>query len=55
MPDRNEPETTWLQGLVVAQSELCELRGGDSRVFPYSVLYSGEPAILDIDVVLELR
>ena len=54
VPDREEPATTWLQGLLVAQSELCELKGGEKVVFPYSVLYPGEPAILDVGVVLEL-
>ncbi len=54
VPDKERAEITWLQGLVVRQSTLCGLPGGKTRELPFETLHPGEPAILDIDIQLEI-
>lgn len=43
-----------LQALLVSQSRLCHLKGGEKRVLPFADLYPGEPAQLDAELVLTL-
>ncbi len=53
VPDRSDPRITWLQGLVVRQATVCELKGGAKKQLPFEVLYPGEPT--DLEVTLELE
>lgn len=43
-----------LQALLVYQSRLCALKGGQKKVLPFSDLYPGEPALLDAELAIEI-
>ena len=51
-PDLRQPGVTWLQGLVVAESDRCEVAGGDTLTLPFAELYPGEPRTLDVSLDL---
>lgn len=52
--DPSDPGRAWLQGLVLRQSTRCVLKGGERRSFSFEELYPGEPALLSIEVELEI-
>jgi len=52
--DPATPGLTWLQVLLVWQSNLCELKDGSKKVLQFADLYPGEPAILDTWVQVDL-
>jgi len=41
--DEHNPDVTWLQGLVVIQTNTCILNGERRFAFPFEALYPGEP------------
>lgn len=52
--DPKTPGLTWLQVLLIKQSDLCELKDGTKKVLPFADLYPGEPAVLDTWVQVDL-
>ena len=55
LPHPHDPSVTLLRALVVAQSTMVELRGGQSVVLPFDVLFPGEPALLDVGIEICLQ
>lgn len=52
--DKADPRRAWLQGLVLRQSTLCVLKGGEKKTLPFEELYPGEPSMLPIEVEIEI-
>ncbi len=52
--DKADPRRAWLQGLVLRQSTLCVLKGGEKKTLPFEELYPGEPSTLSIEVEIEI-
>ncbi len=50
--DEHNPDVTWLQGLVVRQSNACILDSGRRLPLPFDALHPGEPAnlVVQLDV-----
>ena len=52
--DRDDPNVTWLQGLVVRQSFRCEFKDKSTKALPFETLYPGEPSRLVVEVRLRV-
>lgn len=52
--DEQDPDVTWLQGLVAIQSNACILSGGWRLPLPFEALYPGEPASLVIQLEISV-
>ena len=52
--DEHNPDVTWLQGLVVIQTNSCILNGERRFAFPFEALYPGEPSNLVIQLEISL-
>lgn len=48
--DEQNPDVTWLQGLVILQSNACILDGGRRFPLPFDALYPGEPPSLVVQL-----
>lgn len=52
--DEQDPDVTWLQGLVAIQSNACILDGGRRLPVPFEALYPGEPASLVVQLEISV-
>ena len=52
--DKADPNVTWLQGCLVRQSLRAELKDKQLKVFALPDLYPGEPAVLGVNVRIEI-
>jgi hypothetical protein len=55
IPDKSDPNLTWLQGMIVRQTQFLQLKGGGTKVLPFEAWFPGEPAVIDVGVEMTMR